>query len=405
MKKILIVCGGEHQIPIVKKAKNMGYYVINSNLYKDSPSFMYADSTEVADVLDYKENLKIAKKYMVDGVIAEQNELSIYTVAYVSSQLGLPSITPDLAELYTNKYLMRKFCETNNFLFPRFKKCNSVSQAVDFFSSINKKMIMKPLDSYSSRGVFEIKTQTDCAKFFSTSSSFSKKGEEVILEEYIEGKEFTVDGLIVNGKHFTLAISEKSHYTYNRNIACSLYFSFSNSSYDYEALRRLNNKIIEQSGLKIGLTHCEYKYHEGEFYLIEMAARGGGNYIASKIVPVLSGIDNYKLYIQSALNDLPRQSDDDIISTINDNKHREAILYFFDIETQGKRVKQIIGVEKIKKMKGIIDFKLNFSQGDIVKKASNDGTRVGYFIAVGDNKLQLQNTIKNVLVSLKVEVE
>ncbi len=63
MAKIMVVAGGSWQCPIVKTAKEMGHYVICTNLYEDSPAFKYADAGLVANVLDKEGNLEIAKEY------------------------------------------------------------------------------------------------------------------------------------------------------------------------------------------------------------------------------------------------------------------------------------------------------------------------------------------------------
>lgn len=405
MKKILIVCGGVHQVPIVKKAKELGYEVVNSNLYENSPSFKYADHTAVIDVLDYKKNFECAKKYDVDGVIAEQNELSIYTVAYVSEKLGLPSITTERAKLFTNKYLMRRFCEKNGFPYPRYKECNSVEEACAFFEELKGEMIIKPVDSYSSKGVFKIEKLEDCSDYYPMAAYFSRNGKSVIMEEFIHGKEFTVDGIVINGQHYTMAISQKRHYDYNKNIACELYFSYVDDKYDYEYLRNMHNQLIEKTGLEFGLTHSEYKYSNGKYYLIEMAARGGGNYIASKIVPAITGVDTYKLYIQSSVGECPKDSEKDIVKSIKENAEKVAILHFFDICTNGKKVKAIVGIEEIRKRKNVIDIALNFKEGDIVERAHDDGSRPGYVIIIGESKKDLEMEIQKIEKDLLIEVE
>ena len=86
----------------------------------------------------------------------------------------------------------------------------------------------------------------------------------MLLEEYIEGTEFTVDGIKTEKGHISLAISEKRHYAYNENIACSLYFSYKNDRFDYEKLRSINDRFVELSGLPFSLTHAEYKYRKGQ---------------------------------------------------------------------------------------------------------------------------------------------
>ena len=111
MKKVMVIAGGDWQIELIKKAKQMGNYVICSNLYEDSPAFPYADACEVADVLDKERNLEIAKKYMPDAVISDQSDIAVPTVAYLNEKLGLRGIGTERADIFTDKSVMRKFCK------------------------------------------------------------------------------------------------------------------------------------------------------------------------------------------------------------------------------------------------------------------------------------------------------
>ena len=110
-KRLLIIAGGTWQVPLIKKAKELGFEVVNSNLYEDSIGFQYADFGEVSDVKDKDKNLEIAKRYQVDGVITDQSDIAVPTVAYVATKLGLPTIGEDKAALFTDKFQMREFCK------------------------------------------------------------------------------------------------------------------------------------------------------------------------------------------------------------------------------------------------------------------------------------------------------
>ena len=59
-KTVMVIAGGTWQVPLIKKVKAMGYKVLNSNLYEDSPGFAFSDYTAVADVKDKEKNLEIA---------------------------------------------------------------------------------------------------------------------------------------------------------------------------------------------------------------------------------------------------------------------------------------------------------------------------------------------------------
>lgn len=403
MERVLVICGGMHQIPLIQKVKELGYQVLNTNLYENSPAFAYADKTGVMNVLDIEKNLQFAKEHNVTSVISDQSEISVRTVASVAEQMGLKSISNSMAELYTNKFLMREFCKQNNFVYPQYKCCKTLQEAIDFFTQCNCKMILKPLSSNSSQGVFSISSVRELEKRFDESLKYATDDKSLILEEYIEGTEFTIDTIVLDGEVFNLAISEKKHFEYNENVANELYFSYFSKEFDYEELRTLNKKIIETSGLSFGLTHSEFKFCKGKFYLIEMAARGGGAYIASKIVPYISGVDNYKWYIEASLGHDLSEAKMLIRKQIETCKKREAKLKFFDFKQYGKKIKKISGVDKLERSPNVIKISLAIKEDDILYAATDDSNRQGFYIISAESYKELEEVEKYVLDNIKIE--
>lgn len=390
----MVIAGSLWQIPIVKKIKQMGYKCLVVNLFENSPAFVYADYFEVVDILDKKKCLEIAKQYNIISVISEQCDIAMPIVAYIAEKLNLPSLGSKSASLYTNKYLMRNFCKKINFPYPAYSLCYNIKEAETFFNSIDKNIIIKPLDANSSRGVFKITSIKELKNNFSKSMLHTKSDKAIIVEKYIKGKEFTVDGIMINGKHTTLAISKKSHYKHNKNIANELFFSYSDDQFDYDTLRLTNDTLIETTKLADGcLTHVEYKFENGHYYLIEMAARGGGNLVSSHIVPLLSGFDNYEYLINSTLS--ASLSPEEIIIS-EQLKNRCAVLYFFNTPAKQGMVSDIQGESFLKESPNIINYKLNFEIGDKLEKAIDDAARIGFYIAYEESKeklLALQETI------------
>jgi len=138
MKRLMLVAGGNWQCSIARKAKEMGYHVICSSLYSDSPAFRWADACEVADVLDYEKNLAIAEKHHPDAIITDQSDIAVRTVAKLNQKLGLPGIGVDMANLFSNKFLMREFCRENGFPSPSFRLCDQLDEAVECFRVYGK---------------------------------------------------------------------------------------------------------------------------------------------------------------------------------------------------------------------------------------------------------------------------
>ena len=404
MKTVMVIAGGTWQVPLIKRIKELGYRVANTNLYENSSGFEFSDINGVMDVLDKEGNLEFAKKHHVDAVLTDQSDIAVPTVAYVAEAIDCSGIGSEMAELFTDKYKMRKFCQQNGFKFPEYCLCESVEQAVKFLKETGKKVIIKPLDSQSSRGVFTINSETEMRELYPIAESYTNKGNYVLVERYINGTEFTIDGIIAGGQHHSLAISEKKHFTYNSNIASKLFFSYKNDRFDYDTLRSVNDSIINATGLKNALTHAEYKYEEGEFYLIEMAARGGGTRISSDIVPYISGVDNYKYLIETALGNVKNIREEEL-EIKKSCMERCAVLEFLDIESNGKRIKKIEGIEEILAIPQIITFEVDFSEGDIIERAQDDRSRVGFYIICAENKKKVEELSEQIKRMFKITFE
>lgn len=400
MKKIMVIAGSKWQIPITKKIKSMGHLPYVVNLYEDSPAFEFAEKSGVMDILDKKTCLEFAEQNNVDAVLSEECDIAMPTVAYIADSLDLPSQSADIIPLFTNKFAMREFCMAHGLKSPEYRKCASLPEAIEFFKSVNGKIIIKPLDANSSRGVYTITCEEELLSCFDKAMSYSKVEKCVLAERYIEGTEFTVDGIKTPDKHFSLAISEKKHYPHNKNIAYELYFSHKNPNFDYEKLRGINDEYVNLSGLPFGLTHAEYKCENGEFYLIEIAARGGGNLISSDIVPVMSGIDNYEYLIDCSIGNAENKD-----FVIDENlSDRCCVLHFFDAPADGGIVEAVEGTEILDNHPGIVTWELNFKRGDYIEKAADDSKRIGFYIAYADSDAGLRQLMSEIESSFKIRL-
>lgn len=152
-KIILVLAGSQWQIPIVEKIREMGFSSLIINLHEDSPAFKVADYWEVADILDKEKCAAIAEKYAVAGVVSEQFDIAMPTVAYIAKKLSLPALKRSSADFYTNKLSMREFCQTHGFSYPDYALCRTHNEVLDFFNKTMRKINIKPLDSNSSRGL------------------------------------------------------------------------------------------------------------------------------------------------------------------------------------------------------------------------------------------------------------
>lgn len=398
-EKVLVIPGTYWQVALIKRLKEKGHDVLVIHPYEDSPAFYYADHHLLADILDVQSGIDFCRKSGITAILSDECDIAMPVVAKLIHELRLLGLSVEAASQFTDKLKMRELCQACEIPNPEYEICRSMEDALRVVREVKTRMILKPLDSNSSRGVFVVNGEDDIKRYFDMTISFSKVRKEVLLERYIEGKEYTVDGIKTPKKHYSIAISEKKHYKYNSNVASELLFFHHNEKVCYEELRTLNDRLIESSSLQFGLTHVEYKYENGKFYLIEMAARGGGNMISSHIVPFMSGIDNYGYLIDCSLGKVI----DKDFSVLECYEKRCAVLKFFNVEGEGM-ITDISGVEYLKAEPQIVEYGFNYGVGDWISLVSNDSLRSGFYIACCEHESELISIMENVERKINITV-
>ncbi len=391
-RAVLVIAGGEWQIPLVRKARATGAFVVCSNLYPDSPAFPFASASEVADVRDIEANLQIARKYGVHAVVTDQSDIAVPTVAAVCQELGLPGIGSDAAHHFTSKARMRETAFRLGHPTPAYRCCRSVDELREFHQRCPD-LVVKPVDSQSSRGVRRTRSADELQSAFHSAAHFSSDGS-VLAEQFIGGEELTVEGVQTSAGHQVLAISVKRHFPHNPMVADRLLYSSMHTGITTARLVDQHNALIAAMQLRFGITHAEYKYWNDEFWLIEVAARGGGTRISSDIIPAVSGIDANSLLLKMALGEhIGMQS-------VARNPSA-AVLQFYEFPRG--TVKSICGLNEARSIPGIQEVQLNFSEGSLLLPSGDDRSRHMFAIAVGETTSQVLAAVSEAHSLIKVQ--
>lgn len=401
MKKVLILPGTQWQVPLIDKIHEMGHLAFVVNPDPNALGMTVADVKLVSDIFDKKRVVAFGREHGIDAVMSDECDIAMNVIAVLGKTFGVPTLDEETASLYTDKFLMREFGRKHGLKYPEYRFCKTVDDASSFLREIKCPIIIKPLDSNASHGVFKCVTEGDVKKHFDESLSFSRVEKSVLAERYIFGTEFTIDGIKTPSAHYTLAISEKKHFAHNDSIANELLFSHYNPHFDYDLLRQTNDAFVMKTNLKFGFTHAEYKYEDGEFYLIEIAARGGGNMISSCVTQYLSGYDTYRYLVDCALGNIH----DEDFSIREEYKDKTAVLKFFSTPHGGGVVKAIEGIDYLSQEPGIAHYKFNFKIGDAICDALNDSARIGFYIATCENMSRLHRVMSEVENHVKIIVE
>lgn len=402
-KTVVVIPGSRWQVPLLQRLRAEGCRALTVNPYPESEGFPHADGHLQSDIFDLAAVEAYCRAEGADAIMSEECDIAMPALAELGERLGLPVLSPASARLFTDKSSMRAYCDEHGFASPEHRVCRSPGEAADFAASAGSRVVVKPLDSNSSRGVHIVSSPEGAAEAFADAASRTKRGgHAALVERFISGVEFTCDGVKGPDGHRTLAVSRKRHFAHNEGVANELYFTHDDAEFDYDLLRATNDELIGTSGLEFGLTHAEYKYEDGRFWLIEMAARGGGNLMSSHIVPFLSGFDNYGWLIDCSLNGPSAGTLPDYASMPKD---RCAVLKFFETPDGGGRAVAVEGADELRAMPEIADLRINFRLGKMIRDAVDDSARIGFYIALCEDETRLKEVMDTVEKTLRIVVE
>ena len=297
-KKILVLGAGIMQIPVIKKVKELGHIPIVADFAADAPGFKFSDNNHIVSTLDYEGILSIAKKEQVDGILTT-SDAPVRIVAKVAKQLGLNAMSEETAEICTNKLKQRILFKENNVGCPDFEIVHTNSRDISFSSF---PCIVKPVDSSASRGVSIAENADDLRNAIDYAFEFSKS-ETVLVEQFIEGREFSVETFTQNKETTVIAITEK-HLLDNGYFVENTHIEPANiTDCENELIKKEVMNAIATIGLDNAPSHTEVKLWNGKVYVIEMACRLGGDYITSDLCPLSTGIDMLENLVKISLGE------------------------------------------------------------------------------------------------------
>lgn len=299
MKKVLIVGAGDFQLPLVQKAAE------DYEVFLAAPSIglafkPYLSKQLLTDVHAKEEILAFAQSENIDGVITDQTDIAVRTVAYVAEKMGLPGIGYETSCLFTDKSLMRKKLEELGIPTLPNRTVFSLEEAKEYYREIGGAIIIKPLDNQGSRGVQAAYDLAGLEKKYSEAARWSTNGG-VIVERLATGREFVVEGLSFRGEFRNLICGDTLYFDIpDAYAAKSRIFPSNADKMLYQRVLERNKEIVTGFGLEQGISHSEYIMDGDEIYLMETAARGGGVFISSDLISLSTGLCTEEFLLNSA---------------------------------------------------------------------------------------------------------
>lgn len=385
------------QLPAIKKAKEMGLDVYVVDMNPDAVGFKEPGIKKfIISTIDIPGVLAIAKHEKIDGVMTLASDMPMQTVATINESMGLQGINLDTAIKATNKAEMRLCLAENNVPIPRFEIVRTLEEYLSASTQFSGCFVSKAADNSGNRGIQLVHlpaTREALTNVFNYSREYSRDGR-VLLEEYMEGPEFSVESISINGECNVIQITDKitSGAPYFVELGHTQPTAFSDK--EKEAIAKVAKAGVQALGIKVGPSHTEIKLTPKGPKIVEIGARLGGGCITTHLVPMSCGVDMVESNIRVALG----------LTVDLKPKYDKAAAIRFITPQSGvfKGVKGLVDAKQIPGFKEIGFFK---EIGDFIPEMKNGLDRLGYVIAQSDTREEAEAVCNNALDLIKIEVE
>lgn len=277
MKKILFVNGSFNEIPLIKAAHQLGFYVITSGNDASGEGHKYANEYCPCDYSDKEAIYNLAKELGVDAICSCGNDFGAISAAYASQKLGLPGHDSfENACIFHEKDKFKKLVKEIGLPSPESVPFTNQESAFQYIKEASFPLIIKPVDLGGGKGVSIANSFLE-GKDAIRRAFLVSKNKHIVIEEYVVGKQQGITCYIHNGK----VVFDYSTDDYSYLNPYMVAFSFGNSCTGYEKIReRLIcdiEKIATYKKIHDGFFTIQFILKEGIPYYIETMRRCLGN--------------------------------------------------------------------------------------------------------------------------------
>ena len=397
MKKLLMLGGAPSQVVAIRRAKEMGYYVITCDYLENNPGHTISDEYHNVSTVDKEGVLNLAKSLSVDGVVCYISDPGIPTAAYVAEKLGLPSSPYDSVKILSNKDLFRSYLQKHQFNVPQSKGYATLEEAKAEIHTFKLPVMIKPVDSSGSRGVSKIDSIDFLPEKIEEALRFSR-AKRFIIEEYIEKKGYQIGGecFFVNGEIKFVRLVNNHFQSNSTDLTMPVGDSWpcNLSLFLQGKINSELQRLIKLLNMKTGPLIFEALIDsEDNVYIIDVGVRNSGD--LTQIIKQMEGIDLIGYSIKAALNE-------DCSDLVNIEPKGYGAVYTIINEKEG--LFKYLEIEEGLRRDNIVETRLiNILSGSKVEKNKYLGTVLLKFSSMTEMLDKMDNMKSNIKVFVEEE--
>ena len=376
MKKVLIFGCGELQKSIIGRAHKMGLFVVGIDPCEDAFCKDDVDAFEVVGGQNYKETCAVVEKHGINAIVTAATDKPLVMMARIAEKYHFPFYSVETAQWSTDKFQMKQRFMAGGIPCAKGRLVRSVEEIADFEYPV----IIKPRDNSGSRGVKLCRSKEELEASMSEALDVSRL-DTVLVEEFIEGPEYSIESLHHDGKSEVIQFTEKKTTEFPYNVELGHIQPANISDENKQKIREIIAKIGKALNFENCPSHTELKINERGIFVIETSPRLGGDYITSTLTPLSTGVNLEDELLKISLGE-------------EINPTTKAVQYsgvrFFALE-EGREIKHIPNGEFVKGWPHVVDFSFNLKEGQTVNRITSSLNRYGHLTLIAGNRESIED--------------
>ena len=370
-KAVLIFGVGPLQESIIKRAKKMGLYTVGIDPCADATCKDCVDAFEVVAGQDYEAHCAVVEKYGIDAIVTAATDKPLVMMARIAEKYGFPFYSVETAKWSTDKFQMKQRFELGGVPHAQGRLISKAEDAEGLVFPV----IVKPRDNSGSRGVKLCRNKEELEASINEALEVSKL-DTVLVEEFIEGPEYSIEGLHHDGKSEVIQFTEKKTTEFPYNVELGHIQPANISEVNKDKIRGIVAKIGKALNYENCPSHTELKINDRGIFVIETSPRLGGDYITSTLTPLSTGVNMEDELLRIAIGE-------EVCP--NPKPIQYAGIRFFAFG-EGSFIKHTPNEEFVKGWPHVVDFAFALKEGDKVNRITSSLNRYGQLILQAGNR-------------------
>lgn len=402
MKKLMVLGGSRYIIPVIRKAHELGVYVITCDYLPDNIAHKYSDEYCNVSIIDKEATLREAQRLQIDGIMSFACDPGVVTAAYIAEKMGLPfQCSYEAASILQDKGRFREFLMNHGFNCPHARRYTDRNKPYNDIEFFDWPVIVKPLDSAGSKGVTKVEKVEDLGGAIEVALDNSHNGG-FIIEDFLtfSGYHSSADLFTVNGVLKFVSYSDQLFDKDADNPYTPAYIiwptTMGQEQQDY--LTSEIQRVVTLLNMKTGIYNIETCVgNDGKPYIMEISPRGGGCKIA-ELQNMAYGVDLIENEVRKAVG-MPLV---DIKQTECDGNWCEMVIH---ARPGQSGILKRVSIDSVIKNEYVKDMDMTVVPGDYVKPFTGANMSLGDMFLRFDSRTELDEVMKKVTDWLNIVLE